>query len=522
MRSLYHKAKVNIYRLYVFRFKRRNNILANILKDIQDKKRAIVVGSGIAGLASAIRLSNLGFKVDVFEQHATYGGKMGEWSQMGYRFDTGPSLFTMPHFVDELLAIDSDQNVPFAYQKLDVVCKYFWDDGTQLVAYGNQEKLVNEFEQVLGEPKENIKNFLAKSKEKYNITNHVFLERSLHRLSTFLRLSTLKSFLKLHKVEIFKTMNASNKEAFNNPKTIQFFNRYATYNGSNPYRAPATLNVIPHYEFGFGAFFPTDGIRSIADSLYQKAVKLGAKFHFNTPVTRVEKMDNGFLVNENLKSDIVFCNMDVAAASKGPFKNFLSPKRETYEASSSALIFYWGIKKQFPNLDVHNIFFSKDYQKEFHHLFDQQTLSDDLTIYVHISSKIKKDDAPEYGENWFVMVNAPAVEKQDWDELIPQVRKTIIQRLTQELGENIEDSIEVEQLLTPINIYQNTSSYKGALYGTSSNNRKAAFLRQPNFSKNTKGLYFCGGSVHPGGGIPLCLLSAKIATEKVKSDYNIH
>ncbi|MBT8326467.1 MAG: phytoene desaturase, partial [Bacteroidia bacterium] len=131
-------------------------------------------------------------------------------------------------------------------------------------------------------------------------------------------------------------------------------------------------------------------------------------------------------------------------------------------------------------------------------------------------------DAPDYGENWFVMVNAPSVKNQDWEKLIPQARGRIIEKLSKQLSTNVEELIEVENILTPQAIFQNTSSYRGALYGSSSNNRMAAFLRQPNFSNKTKGLYFCGGSVHPGGGIPLCLLSAKIVTEKVKSDFKIH
>lgn len=505
----------------MFTFRRRNNILANILKDTQNKKRAIVVGAGIAGLASAIRLLHLGFEVEVFEQNETYGGKMGEWSKNGYRFDTGPSLFTMPHFVDEVLELGNNSGSNFAYTKLDVVCNYYWDDGTNLKAYADQGKLEDEFEKVLGEPKQNIRTFLAKSKQKYNITNHVFLEKSLHRLSTYLNLKTLKSFIQLPKVQIFKYMNAENETAFVNPKSTQFFNRYATYNGSNPYEAPATLNVIPHYEFGFGAFFPKNGMRSIATNLFTRAKDLGATFHFNYAVTRVEKITDGFRLNKEHYSDLVFCNMDVAAASKGPFSGLIPVKRKSYEPSSSALIFYWGVNRKFPALDVHNVFFSRDYKKEFDTLFKQHSLADDLTVYVHISSKIKSNDAPEYGENWFVMVNAPAVQNQNWDELIPQARASILAKLSKHLEVDIEELIEVEHMLTPRAIFQNTSSYKGALYGSSSNNRLAAFLRQPNFSKKTKGLYFCGGSVHPGGGIPLCLLSAKIATDKVKSDYNL-
>ena len=180
----------------------------------------------------------------------------------------------MPQYVNELLTIDGKSDVTFEYDELENIGNYFWEDGTQMTATKDVEQLKDEFLKQLSEPKENIDAYLADSKIKFEITNHVFLEKSLHKLKTYLSWGTVKSFFRLSKVDIFKNMNAQNELRFNNPKTVQFFNRYATYNGSNPYQAAATLNVIPHYEFGFGAFFPKKGIRSIADALYQKAIHL--------------------------------------------------------------------------------------------------------------------------------------------------------------------------------------------------------------------------------------------------------
>jgi phytoene dehydrogenase-like protein len=183
---------------------------------------------------------------------------------------------------------------------------------------------------------------------------------------------------------------------------------------------------------------------------------------------------------------------------------------EKQERSSSALIFYWGIKKKFEQLGLHNIFWSEDYQKEFSLLFEEKEIIDDPTVYVNITSKFEKGDAPEGCENWFVMVNAPHVAGQDWEEIEKHTRKNVISKLSRMLGTDVESLIETEKVLTPPTIQSQTSSYLGSLYGTSSNDRMAAFFRHPNFSPKIKNLYFCGGSVHPGGGIPLCLLSGKI------------
>ena len=483
---------------------------------------AIVIGAGIAGLSSAIRLAAKGVHVTVLEQQDTYGGKMGVWEQDGYRYDTGPSLFTMPQYVNELLTIDGKSDVTFEYDELENICNYFWEDGTQMAATKDIEQLKDEFLKQLSEPKENIDAYLADSKIKFEITNHVFLEKSLHKLKTYLSWGTVKSFFRLSKVDIFKNMNVQNELRFNNPKTVQFFNRYATYNGSNPYQASATLNVIPHYEFGFGAFFPKKGIRSIADALYQKAIHLGVIFQFGTQVSNVEKVGERYSVNGDTESDILICNMDVASAAKGPLKNFVSSKREKYEPSSSALIFYWGIDREFKELDLHNILFSSDYKKEFENIFQNRKIDDDPTVYIHISSKCKVDDAPIGAENWFVMVNAPYVAGQDWEKMINEARENILIKVSKRLGTDISQHIKLEHKLTPELIQSKTGSYKGALYGSSSNDRMAAFLRQPNFSSEHKGLYFCGGSVHPGGGIPLCLLSGKITTDIIAHDFKLY
>ncbi|MDC0105057.1 phytoene desaturase family protein [Bacteroidia bacterium] len=483
---------------------------------------AIVIGAGIAGLSSAIRLAAKGVHLTVLEQQDTYGGKMGVWEQDGYRYDTGPSLFTMPQYVDELLTIDGKNDVTFEYDELENIGNYFWEDGTQMTATKDVEQLKDEFLKQLSEPKENIDAYLADSKIKFEITNHVFLEKSLHKLKTYLSWGTVKSFFRLSKVDIFKNMNAQNELRFNNPKTVQFFNRYATYNGSNPYQASATLNVIPHYEFGFGAFFPKKGIRSIADALYQKAIHLGVIFQFSTQVSKVEKIGERYIVNGDTESDILICNMDVASAAKGPLKNFVSSKRKKYEPSSSALIFYWGIDREFKELDLHNIFFSSDYMKEFENIFHNRKIDNDPTVYIHISSKCKVDDAPVGCENWFVMVNAPYVAGQDWEKMINEARENILIKVSKRLGTDISRHIRLEHKLTPELIQSKTGSYKGALYGSSSNDRMAAFLRQPNFSSGHKGLYFCGGSVHPGGGIPLCLLSGKITTDIIAHDFKLY
>ena len=255
------------------------------------------------------------------------------------------------------------------------------------------------------------------------------------------------------------------------------------------------------------------------------AKEKGVKIYLNSNVEEIlieNRKAKGVISNgEKITSDYVVSNMDVFFTYEKLLKSFKMPKRvNKSERSSSALIFYWGIKKSFDRLDLHNILFSDDYRDEFESIFQKGKVSNDPTVYINITSKDIPGDAPKGCENWFVMVNAPYDSEQSWNDITASLKKIIIKKINRTLNTDIEKYIQVEKVYTPQTIEKKTQSFKGALYGTSSNSKLSAFLRHPNFSTNLKNLYFCGGSVHPGGGIPLCLLSAKIVSDQLKDLSN--
>jgi phytoene desaturase len=485
---------------------------------------AVVVGSGIAGIASAIRLQLKGYDVTVFEKNAYPGGKLSTFDLGNYRFDAGPSLFTMPHFVDELfLLAGKNPRDYFNYIKHDKSCNYFWDDGTRLEADSNVTVFSKKVSETFHVPAGVIEKKLKKAAFINETIGDLFLEQSLHQIKNFLNLKTIKAIFKINSLDINQSLHNTNTKDLKHPKLVQLFDRYATYNGSNPYKTSGIMGIIPHYEHNVGTFFPINGMNSITTSLVKLAEDIGVKFRYNSPVDQIlvdaaHKQLIGVRVqDQTIACNLVFSNMDIYYTYHKLLPQLKIPtKNLAQERSSSAVIFYWGIKKEFPALDLHNIFFSNHYKEEFDCIFNKKTMSDDPTVYINISSKLAKDDAPMGTENWFVMVNAPSNIGQDWDKLIMETKKNVIAKINKQLNIQLEDLIENEQILDPRTIESNTSSYQGSLYGTSSNSKFAAFLRHPNFKKNIKGLYFVGGSVHPGGGIPLCLLSAKIATNHVE------
>lgn len=484
-----------------------------------------IIGAGIAGLASAIRMASRGYEVEVFEANAYPGGKLSEFRVGDYRFDAGPSLFTMPQYVEELFEVAGKQvENYFQYERLERVCEYFWEDQTRLTAFADQEAFAQEVEQKLGVPAQKVRDALADSHHKYEVTGKIFLEKSLHKKQTWLDTSVMKAMLKIPTLDLFTTMNELNEKQFGHPKLVQLFNRYATYNGSNPYKTPGLLNIIPHFEYGFGAYLPKGGMHAITLALFQLAKDIGVRFHFEQKVEEIlveGKKVKGIRVNKEKRfCDRVICNMDIFHAYRKLLPNVRHPKRILSQPkSTSALIFYWGIEKSFPELDVHNILFSENYEQEFA-MMEAGSIIDDPTVYINVTCKKNPQDAPEGCENWFTMINVPHNDGQNWDELIATARKNIQQKIKRCLQVDIADLIAEETILDPRSIESRTQSHLGALYGTSSNNRMAAFMRHPNFSSNINGLYFCGGSVHPGGGIPLCLLSAKIV-EKTMSHSSV-
>lgn len=482
---------------------------------------AVVIGAGIGGIATALRLRKKGYRVQVIESNGYAGGKLHAMTLGPYRFDLGPSLFTMPQFVDELFRLfDKSPQDHFNYIRKDTICNYFWEDGTHFSAHSKPERFAKMAAATFREDPKTILKYLNNSKTKYDLTAPLFLESSLHRLDTYLSAQTLKAITRLHHLDLSRSLHQTNKRYFKNSKLIQLFNRYATYNGSSPYITPGIMSMIPHLEMFFGTYLPVGGMHEISQSLYRLAIDEGVTFRFNEKATGITVQSGracGVSTSkENIAADIVVSNMDVVPTYRKLLPNEKAPEKTlNQERSSSALIFYWGIDRQFPELDLHNILFSKNYEEEFDHLFRKKDIGNDPTVYINITSKHEEGDAPGGHENWFVMINAPGNYDQDWPELIARSRAHVISKIQKTLGTDITPHIKEEHILDPRGIETNTSSYRGALYGAASNNKFAAFLRHPNFSQKIRNLYFCGGSVHPGGGIPLCLLSAKIVEDLV-------
>jgi phytoene desaturase len=487
-------------------------------------KTGIVIGAGIAGLAAAARLAASGADITVFEKNKLPGGKLGQIRLGDYTFDTGPSLFTQPYLFEELFTYcGKDLSDYLDYEPLHVNNSYFFEDGINLICYKDHSALAEEMREKFGTDARDLLHHLHRMDTLYRSIGTIFLNEPIHKWSTWTSPAILKALGHLKWRYLVQSMHGYHKHALKNPKLVQLFDRFATYNGSNPYKAPAMLSMIAHLEMNEGSYYSRGGMISLAKAVYKLCKDLGVNFRFDSGVDSILSTNGqvqGVVANgESHSADLIVSNSDVYYTYKNLLKDDrCAGKVKQQERSSSAVIFYWGIEHQFPELHLHNIFFSADYQKEFAQVFDRKQPPGDPTIYINITSKMENSHAPGGCENWFILVNVPAGLETDAAQ-IKEIRQRVIGKLSRMLKTSIEPLITVESVLTPEMLDRRDNSYLGALYGTASNTPLAAFSRHSNQSSVYKNLYFVGGTVHPGGGIPLCLRSAKIAAGLIRQNH---
>ncbi len=482
-----------------------------------------IIGGGFGGLAAAITLASKARPVVLHEKQAQLGGKANTRTIGPFRFDTGPSLLTMIPVFKELFAQagkNIEEYIPIV--ELSPITHYWFADGKHFSS-DRLERFIPTLSEHLDVTQEELSTYFTYSKQIWDLTHSIFLEQSLHSWKTYASRKTLHSLLHIGSIDPLRSMHAANASYFRDPRMVQLLDRYATYNGSDPYQAPATLNTIAYVEHGLGGFGVKNGIYGIIMGLEKLAEELGVEIRRQSKVSSIRYDRNRRITglvanNKEIPTQYVINNTDVSTLYRDLLQDREAPLAKRYRnmtPSSSALVYYWGMDRSFFELGLHNIFFSSDYRKEFDAIHRQKRVPEDPTIYINITSKITPTDAPEGQENWFVLVNAPPHDGRSWEKDLAATQQKIIDRLSQIVHIPLQDHIVAEAHMTPTDIEEQTGSFRGSLYGISSNTTMAAFLRHPNVSRRYPGLYLCGGSVHPGGGMPLATLSGVIAARAI-------
>jgi phytoene desaturase len=486
--------------------------------------RIVVIGAGLGGLSAACRLAKVGFDVTIVEKNETLGGKVNCFESDGFKFDTGASLVTMKHVFEDLFDFCGYPLDGFLkFERLDPICRYFWSDGTRFDASENKEETARRISAIDPRDADGFRRFLDDSREKYEVAERTFLKHNLNDLPGLFNYS---NFGDLWKISALRSLDSHVGRYFRSAKMRQLFNRFATYNGSSPYKVPATFSLIPYVEFGLGAWYPKGGIYEIPRAIEKLADRLGVKVRTNAEVGSIV-VDNGkargvkLAGGETIDADFIVANSDAIDTYRKlvSSRDFPASKLDRIEPSCSGFVLLLGTNREFPQLSHHNIFFSDDYRAEFDSLFERLRPADTPTIYVCATSRTDPTQAPPGCENLFVLVNVPYTsEHTDWTTESDAYRDLIVKKLESFGLEGLEDSIVVEQRITPEDFESRYRANRGSIYGVSSNGIFSAFVRPRNKSRDIEGLYFAGGTTHPGGGMPLVLISGRMAAELVIRD----
>lgn len=502
------------------------------------RMHVVIVGAGLGGLSAAIRLAVGGARVTLLEQGSRTGGKLNLWERDGWRFDTGPSLLTMPWVLRDLFA-DAGASLDdfIALDPVDPVCRYHFADGAHLDVTTDSVRMAANIEALAPRDVPAFFRFLGYTADLYALAGEPFLRHPLNRavLTRERRALFRYGFRPRGMTKLLSplTVHQTVSRFFSDPRLRQVFDRYATYNGSSPYRAPAAFCLIPFVEFATGAWHPRGGMYRIAEALTALAARLGIAVQCDTPVAAITH-DGGnttgvrLASGEAIAADAVISNVDVLTTFERLLDDELPALRRTrdrlraLEPSYSGFLLLLGTNRAFPALPHHSVFFPADYAAEFRDILDRRMPPNDPTVYICRATATDPTAAPPGCDNLFVMVNAPSLDgRTDWCRVGPAYRDHLLDLLRRR-GLALEASIVVEDRWTPERIAAAYGAQRGAIYGFASNTRRAAFLRPPNRSSALRHLYFAGGSTHPGGGIPLALLSGRIAADLVLEDAREH
>ncbi|MDE0803038.1 MAG: phytoene desaturase family protein [Acidimicrobiales bacterium] len=482
----------------------------------------VVVGAGVGGLAAAIHVAASGHDVTVVERLDHVGGKLDHRSAAGFTWETGPSLLTLPDVFRGLAGVaghDLDDLVDLV--RLDPICRYRFADGTGFDHRADAVDAAAAVEALSPGAGPKFDDFLDRARTVWEVSERTFFAGAMTSPLRLLR--RMRSPRDLADIDPLRSLHARAAATFDDSRLVQWADRYATYSGSSPYDAPATLGCIPHLEQHLGAWYVRGGLARLADALARIAADLGVEVRTRCDVDRITHAGDGvtgvrLADGEHLAADAVIANADALHLYRDLLPHRRARRRaERAPRSSSGFVLLLGIEGATAGLAHHNISFSGDYRAEFDALFDVHDPIADPTVYVAASSVTDPSQAPAGHENWFVLVNAPSFDDPAEEAARYAGYGDHVLEVMAERGWDLAGRIVHRDEIRPVDIADRFRTPGGSIYGTSSNGAMAAFLRPGNRGP-VDGLYLCGGSSHPGGGLPLVAMSGRIAADLCTQD----
>ncbi|HAV76454.1 MAG TPA: phytoene desaturase [Anaerolineae bacterium] len=487
------------------------------------KRTAIVIGAGIGGIATAARLAKNGYDVTVLEKEATPGGRANQIVRDGHRFDIGPTLFLMPEIWEETFAsLGEKMNDHLDLRRIDPTYKVHFIDGLKLELTSDIGKMQEQLEKVEKTAFTGFLNYIAEGGKHYKVSVEKFVGRNFYNIFEYLSLRNLPLIFNL---KALQKHFANVGKYFKDERLKAAFTFQNMYLGLSPYDAPATYSLLQYTELAEGVWYPMGGMYAGIQALVKVAEKLGVKFIYNSPVKRMKVAGSrveGVQLNDGreLTADIFIGNADLPYIYKELLPDVNESKKlENKLYTCSTIMFYWGVDKEYEQIAHHNVFLGGDYKASFDRIFEDHTLPDVPSFYVHAPTRTDKAAAPKGQDTLYVLMpvgHLDARSEQDWDALVKRAREIVFKRLATELGvDDLREHIKFEIVYQPKVWKERFNLEKGSAFGLSHNFLQVGYLRPQNRHKKYKNLYFAGASTHPGTGLPIVLLSARLTTERI-------
>ncbi|MEY3453454.1 MAG: hypothetical protein RL574_1192 [Actinomycetota bacterium] len=477
---------------------------------------AIIIGAGVGGMITALRLAARGRSVLVCERNATVGGKLAVYQRDGFTFDMGPSLLTLPAVFDDAFRLAGTTLADECdLIRLDPSFRYFWPDGSTVTFRDEPVATAEALESFSNGAGAEYLQYLERARTIWRVSERTFFAGDMHGRLSLLR--RMRSPRDLSRIDARRTLHSRAEAQFRDPRLVQWLGRYATYSGSDPRQVPATLGCIAAVEADLGAWYVRGGLGALCSAIERVARRAGVEFRTNADVQRIIVQRNrvkGVVVDdEELHSDVVIANADAEHLYRDLAPDAKALRRvERAGRSTSGIAVVVGVAGRTAHIDHHNVWFSSDYAREFDDIAAGR-VPRTPTIYGCVSSVTDPTQAPAGDENWFLLINVPprdelqVAEAGEW--MLAQLAKT---------GPDLRRRVKFLEVVGPADFARKVRAPGGAIYGTSSNGRSAAF-RRPAIRSAVRGMYLVGGSTHPGGGLPLVAMSARITSDVVLRDF---
>jgi phytoene desaturase len=491
--------------------------------DSGNNNRVVIIGAGIGGIATAIRLARNGYSVNVYEKNPQPGGRCGQLIRDGHRFDLGATMMLMPGAYKEVfesLGLDIEECLETI--TIDPLYKLYFDDGSNIVFTTDTDRMRQQLESIEPGSFEKSVSYLEEGYEFYHLGMERLIGRNFYRLTQFANFSNIGLLMKL---KIWLTHSNYIKRFFSHPHLQMAYMFQNIYVGQSPFNAPAFFSMIPAVELAEGSKFPKGGMYSVVQKLIQVAEGLGVKFYYNSPVEKIELVNRraeGVILSDGnmVKADIVVANADLPYTYRKLLPRGLHSRRlDKMKYSCSAVVFHWGLDKTYPQLGHHSVFLSDSFRTGLDRIFKDKSVDERPSFYIHAPVRTDPTAAPEGGDTLSVIVGAGHVDKekpQDWKVLCDLTREAVLNRLREAGIEDIKDHIKFEVCYPPAAWESWMNISRGSVFGSLSHSiLQMGYFRPHNRHGKYQNLYFTGGSTHPGNGIPLVLLSAKLVSERI-------